>query len=66
MRIHTDVAAYGGNCSLGEYGWDGWVGTYGTIDPKEKLILLYFVQRCDTGMNEVTRKIRHSVYSILL
>lgn len=53
------------NADIGEFGWDGWCGTYFIIDPKENFIMLYFVQRCDTGCNEVTRKLKNISYSLL-
>ncbi len=53
------------NADAGEFGWDGWCGTYFIIDPAENFIMLYFVQRCDTGCNEVTRKLKSISYSLL-
>lgn len=58
MRILTDQAKAATNASLGEYGWDGWTGNYFTIDPEEKIIFMYFIQRCNSGTTEVTRKLR--------
>lgn len=53
------------NADLGEFGWDGWCGTYFTVDPSEDFIMLYFVQRCDTGCNEVTRRLKTMSYALL-
>ena len=58
MRILTDQTKAATNASLGEYGWDGWTGNYFTIDPEEKIIFMYFIQRCNSGTTEVTRKLR--------
>ncbi len=65
LRILNDKAAAATNASLGEYGWDGWTGDYVTISPKDNMIFLYFIQRCGTGCNETTRKLRQIVYSAL-
>lgn len=65
MRILTDKAAASTNASLGEYGWDGWTGDYVTISPEDNMIFLYFIQRCGTGCNETTRKLRQIVYGAL-
>lgn len=48
--------------SLGEFGWDGWTGTYVTISPKDNMIFLYFIQKCGTGSDDVTRELRNIVY----
>lgn len=65
FRILTDKAAAATNASLGEYGWDGWTGDYVTISPEDNMIFLYFIQRCGTGCNETTRKLRQIVYGAL-
>ena len=65
MRILTDQGAAGTNASLGEHGWDGWAGCYVTMDPKEELVLLYFIQRCGAGMTPVVRKLRTVTYAAL-
>jgi CubicO group peptidase (beta-lactamase class C family) len=31
----------------GEYGWDGWLGTYFCVSPEDKAVLMFFVQRID-------------------
>lgn len=65
MRVLKDKAAASANGSLGEYGWDGWTGDYVTISPEDNMIFLYFIQRCGTGCNETTRKLRQIVYGAL-
>lgn len=65
MRILKDRAKAGTNGSIGEYGWDGWTGNYLTINPEENLVMLYFIQRCNTGFNEVTRRLRSVVYGAM-
>lgn len=65
VRIMRSTAEAGSNGSVGEFGWDGWCGTYITINPAEDFIMLYFVQRCNTGCNETTRKLRSAAYSLI-
>lgn len=65
MRHLVDPAACGTNADLGEFGWDGWCGTYFTISPKSNFIMLYFIQRCDAGCNEITRRLKHIAYSLV-
>ena len=43
----------------GEYGWDGWLGTYFFNAPKEKLCMLLMYQLTDTGTTRLTRQLRN-------
>lgn len=52
-------------CSPGEYGWDGWLGVYMTIDPADDLTFLYMQQKTDTGTTAYTRRLRNVVFSAL-
>lgn len=65
MRVLADQGPAGSNASLGEYGWDGWTGNYVMIDPQEELILIYFMQKCDTGTTPLVRKLRMATYGAL-
>lgn len=65
MRHLVDPAVGGTNADVGEFGWDGWCGTYFTVSPKSNFIMLYFIQRCDAGCNEITRRLRHIAYSLV-
>ncbi|MDE5819218.1 MAG: beta-lactamase family protein [Lachnospiraceae bacterium] len=65
MRHLADPAAAGTNADMGEFGWDGWCGTYFTVSPKSNFIMLYFIQRCDAGCNEITRRLRNIAYSLV-
>ena len=48
--------------SIGEYGWDGWLGCYFSNDPKEHMTILAGVQQTDSGVLPVIRKIRNILY----
>lgn len=63
MRILTNPVAAGSNASLGEFGWDGWTGNYFFIDPKEELIFLYMIQKCNGSNPLLMRKLRAIIYS---
>lgn len=65
MRILTDQGAAGTIATEGEYGWDGWTGNYVTMNPREDLVLLYFVQRCGADVLPTVRKLRMAVYAAL-
>ena len=43
----------------GEYGWDGWLGTYFINLPEEKITFLLNQNVTDTGTASVTRKCRN-------
>ena len=51
------------NAPVGEFGWDGWLGTYLSIDPETGLIFEYFIQRADAGTTIPTRKLKAIAYS---
>ena len=52
-----------GACSVfakeGEYGWDGWLGTYFINLPEEEVTFLLYQNVTDTGTAAVTRKCRN-------
>lgn len=45
----------------GEYGWDGWLGTYFCNSPANDTTVLLFCQRRDAGTMEITRKLRNAI-----
>lgn len=49
----------------GEYGWDGWLGTYFCNSPKNGITVLMTTQRRDAGTMPLTRKLRNVIYSSL-
>lgn len=59
MRVMTDPAIAVINGSMGEYGWDGWLGTYFANMPKEDATFLMMVQKKDSGTFSLTRKLRN-------
>lgn len=65
MRVMTDPGRAVTLGSAGEYGWDGWLGTHFSNNPRERLTLLMMTQRKDGGALSVTRKVRNIVFSSL-
>ncbi len=65
MRVLMDQSEAGTIAPLGEYGWDGWTGNYITMDPKDDLCFLYFIQRRGAGMTPLVRRLRMATYAAL-
>lgn len=63
MRLMIDPSKAGDMAIEGEYGWDGWLGAYMANIPKEKLTILFMIQKKDSGTNALTRKIRNIILS---
>lgn len=49
----------------GEYGWDGWLGTYFCNCPHKDVTVLLFTQKIDAGTMGVTRRIRNVLTAAL-
>lgn len=64
VRVLMEPGMAAANATVGEYGWDGWSGTYLSIDPGEELAILYFIQRAGAGMTPVVRKLRAITYGL--
>lgn len=65
MRILDRPEQAVGFGSKGEYGWDGWLGTYMMNDPAHELTFLMMQQKADSGTTEYTRRMRNVVFSAL-
>lgn len=63
MRVMVDRRQAGILGDDGEYGWDGWLGTYFANDPDRDATLLLGIQRYDYGTGSCTRKLRNIVFS---
>lgn len=63
QMIHPEVAESLG--SKGEFGWDGWLGSYLSIDPVEDLAIIYVIQKCGGNGYRDIQVIRNIVYSSL-
>lgn len=65
VRVLTDRAAAGTIASPGEFGWDGWTGTYFCVDPAEKLVILFLIQTANAGTSTAVKLMRNIVYGNL-
>ncbi len=65
MRVCTEPGRYPGLACKGEYGWDGWLGTYFANLPNEGVTILLMQNVTDAGTTTVTRKVRNIVLSAL-
>ncbi len=66
MRTMEDPAQAGSNCSVGEFGWDGWMGNYFFMDPADDLVFFHFIQAADSPVIQRNRrKMRQIVYGAL-
>lgn len=63
MRIMTDTTKAGTIASLGEYGWDGWLGPYFINCPKDNLTYLFMIQKTNAGTTPLTRRLRNIILS---
>ncbi|MCR5202200.1 MAG: beta-lactamase family protein [Lachnospiraceae bacterium] len=51
--------------TVGEYGWDGFLGTYMFVDPKEDLGIVYVIQKCGGNGYRDVQVIRNIIYGAL-
>ncbi|MCD7800041.1 MAG: beta-lactamase family protein [Ruminococcus sp.] len=65
VRILEDKQVAGTNASIGEFGWDGWLGTYFNVDLLENLSVMCFVQECGIGFSNLARKVRAITYGAI-
>ena len=65
VRVLTDKTTAGTLANLGEFGWDGWTGTYFCVDPIEKLVIFFWVQLACAGTTPEAKLMRNIVYGNL-
>lgn len=65
MRLMIDEGLAVLNGTRGEYGWDGWLGTYFMNDPTHNLTVLLMQQLTDSGTTSYTRRIRNIIASAI-
>ncbi len=61
MRVCVEPGRWAGMTRLGEYGWDGWLGSYFANFPAEKLTILSMQNTTDTGTSSAVRKARNAI-----
>lgn len=65
MRVVQDPSRANHLCSVGDFGWDGWLGTYFIVMPSADAVMLLGLQRTNTGTVGLTRRLRNVVSAYL-
>jgi CubicO group peptidase (beta-lactamase class C family) len=65
VRAMNDIAVAGLNGSLGEWGWDGMLGTYFCVDPEEKLVAVFMIQRIPASLEDMAKRFTQTVYGAI-
>lgn len=65
MRVLVDTSKAGDLGTVGEYGWDGWLGPYIANSPNDNLTILFMIQKTDAGTTPLTRKLRNIIFGAL-
>ena len=63
LRVAENPGACNVFTNKGEFGWDGWLGPYVSVDPENKITFVMTMQRCDSGTTGAARKARNIIYS---
>lgn len=66
MRVMTDAEKSHIHSANGEFGWDGWTGTYFCTHPESEITVLYFTQICRASTTEQAENIVNTVFKELL
>lgn len=59
MRVMKDPGQSATLNHEGEYGWDGWLGCYFANDPAARMTMLFMMQKTDSGLTSVVRRMRN-------
>lgn len=65
LRVCVDPGQALGLAVKGEYGWDGWLGTYFANFPDQDVTMLLFQNLTNAGTTACARKVRNVVLSTL-
>ena len=65
MRICAEPGRIAGLACEGEYGWDGWLGTYFANFPGQQMTILSMQNTVDSGTTRVVRRMRNAVLASL-
>lgn len=62
MRILTEPSVGHNSTPKGEFGWDGWTGTFFAADPTNNIAILYFTQICGAGTTKQAELVCEEIY----
>jgi CubicO group peptidase (beta-lactamase class C family) len=65
VRTMLNTAQAGLNGSVGEWAWDGYMGTYYLVDPAEEMTALFFIQLVSGVNSDLQRGFVQTVYSAI-
>jgi CubicO group peptidase (beta-lactamase class C family) len=65
VRTMLNTAEAGLNGSLGEWAWDGMMGTYYLVDPQEEMVALFFIQLLSDINSDLQRGFVQTVYGAI-
>lgn len=66
MRVLLDPKEAATKATKGEFGWDGWTGTYVIMNPAQELLIVYLIQRVGSGTTPEVLAIKNAVYDAVL
>ncbi len=67
MRVLTDPEDCGYAPAFpGEFGWDGWAGTYVMLDPTNRIAFVYMIQQANGSRPRMYNAIKQAIYDHLL
>ena len=64
-RVCVEPEQYAGLALKGEYGWDGWLGSYYANFPNEGMTILSMQNTTNAGTSAVVRKVRNAILAAL-
>ncbi|MDR2505814.1 MAG: beta-lactamase family protein [Oscillospiraceae bacterium] len=65
VRTMLNPAEAGTNGSVGEFAWDGMLGTWYAVDPKEDLTVVFMIQRLPPENGDHPKRLMQVVYGAL-
>lgn len=65
VRTMLEPAKAGLNGSVGEFAWDGMLGTWYCVDPKEDMTVVFMIQRFGPENNNHPKRLMQVVYGAL-
>ncbi len=66
MRVLDDPVKAGlKGPAIGEFGWDGWAGTYVSIDPVNNVVFMYFINVTNGNREWQMKVLKNALYECL-
>jgi CubicO group peptidase (beta-lactamase class C family) len=65
VRTMLETGTAGLNGSLGEWAWDGMLGTWYCVDPAEDMTAAFLIQRTPGGNDDLPKRFAQTVYAAI-